>query len=94
MEAKMEMIEIDHKTDFLTAKAATRGICTIMGNIDTTTMFRGDYNSVFKATKDLIEQNKKEAELIVSSGCMLSQDTPPDNLKAMVAATREFGKLE
>jgi uroporphyrinogen decarboxylase len=93
MEAKMEMIEIDHKTDFLTAKAATRGICTIMGNIDTTKMFLGDYDTVFKSTKELIEQNKNEAELIVSSGCMLSQNTPQDNLRAMVAATREFGRF-
>jgi len=93
MEAGMEMIEIDHKTDFLAAKAATRGKCTILGNIDTSKMFLGDYNTVFQATRELIEKNNKEAELIVSSGCMLSQNTPVDNLRAMVAATREFGRF-
>jgi uroporphyrinogen decarboxylase len=93
MEAGMEMIEIDHKTDFLTARAATRGKCTIMGNIDTTKLFLGDYDAVFKATKELIELNKNEGELIVSSGCMISQDTPPDNLRAMVDATKQFGRF-
>jgi len=88
------MIEIDHKTDFTVAKAATRGKCTILGNIDTTKMFLGDYDAVFQAVKELIAQNKNEAELIVSSGCMLSKDTPPDNLRAMVAAARQFGKFE
>ena len=94
MEAEMEIIEIDHKTDFLTARAATRGKCTILGNIDTSKMFLGDYDTVFKATKELIDLNKGEAELIVSSGCMLSQNTPPDNLKALVAATRQFGRFD
>ena len=93
MEAGMEMIEIDHKTDFLAAKAATRGKCTILGNIDTSKMFLGNYNTVFQSTKELIEHNKNEAELIVSSGCMLSQNTPPDNMRALVAATREFGRF-
>jgi uroporphyrinogen decarboxylase len=91
MEAGMDMIEIDHKTDFVAAKKVTKGKCTILGNIDTTLMYLGDYNAVFKAVKDLIGRNKPEAELIVSSGCMLSKNTPSNNVKAMVDATREFG---
>jgi uroporphyrinogen-III decarboxylase len=91
MEAGMDIIEIDHKTGFNVARAATRGKCTILGNIDTTKMYLGDYDTIFQTTKELIEQNNHEAELIVSSGCMLSQNTPPDNLKALVDATREFG---
>jgi uroporphyrinogen decarboxylase len=94
MEAGMDIIEIDHKTNFGVARAATRGKCTILGNIDTTKMFLGDYNTIFHATKELIEQNNHEAELIVSSGCMLSQNTPPDNLKALVDATRQFGAFQ
>jgi uroporphyrinogen decarboxylase len=91
MEAGMDMIEIDHLTNFETARAATKGKCTILGNIDTTKMYLGDYNTVFQATKELIEQNKSSAELIVSSGCMLSQNTPVENLKALVDATKQFG---
>jgi uroporphyrinogen decarboxylase len=91
MEAGMDMIEIDHKTDFKAARTATRGKCTILGNIDTSKMFLGDYNTIFQATRELIGQNNKETGLIVSSGCMLSQNTPPDNLRAMVDATRQFG---
>jgi MtaA/CmuA family methyltransferase len=93
MEAGMDIIEIDHKTDFGVARTAARGKCTILGNIDTTKMYLGDYNTIFQATKELIGQNNHEAELIVSSGCMLSQNTPPDNLKAMVDATRQFGEF-
>jgi uroporphyrinogen decarboxylase len=91
MEAGMDMIEIDHKTDFMTARAVTGGKCTILGNLDTTQMYLGDYKAVFQAAKELIERNKPKAELIVSSGCMLSQNTPPDNLKALVDATKQFG---
>jgi uroporphyrinogen-III decarboxylase len=57
-------------------------------------MFLGTYADVFREVKDLIEQSKPKAELIVSSGCMLSQNTPPDSMKALVAATRQFGKFE
>jgi uroporphyrinogen-III decarboxylase len=93
MEAGMDIIEIDHKTDFGTARAAARGKCTILGNIDTTKMYLGDYNAVFQATKELIGQAGLKTELIVSSGCMLSQNTPPDNVRALVDATRQFGEL-
>jgi uroporphyrinogen-III decarboxylase len=93
MEAGMDIIEIDHKTSFAAAREATRGKCTILGNIDTTKMFLGTYDDVFREVKALIEQSKPGAELIVSSGCMLSQNTPPDNMKALVAATKQFGKF-
>jgi len=94
MEAKMAMIEIDHKTDFSVARKATRGICTILGNIDTTMMFLEGYDAVFEAARQVIELNKPDAELILSSGCLLSSQTPPENLQALSDAAREFGRFE
>jgi hypothetical protein len=39
-----------------------------------------------------IEQGKPGGRSILSGGCEIPRDTPPENLRAMVVAAKEFGQ--
>jgi uroporphyrinogen decarboxylase len=85
--------EIDHKTDFKKAREATRGKTTIIGNLDTAdVMFLGTPQMVKDAAKEIIDISRPDCNLILSSGCLLSRNTPVENLKALSEAAREFGQ--
>jgi uroporphyrinogen decarboxylase len=92
-QAGMHLMEIDHKTDFITAREVTRGKTTIIGNIDTSdVMFSGTPDMVKAACKEIIDICRPDCGLILSSGCMLSGITPTENLQALADAGREFGQ--
>ncbi len=84
--------EIDHKTDFATARQATRGKVTLIGNLDTADMFIGTADMVFDAAEKIINICKPDCGLILSSGCLLARETPVENLQALSDAARKFGQ--
>jgi uroporphyrinogen-III decarboxylase len=85
--------EIDHKTDFKTAREATRGKVTIIGNIDTSDiLFSGTPDMVRNASKEIIDICRPDCGLILSSGCLISGKTPVENLQALSNAAREYGQ--
>ncbi|MDR1073909.1 MAG: hypothetical protein LBL45_09595 [Treponema sp.] len=94
MEVGMDMIEIDHKTQFEPALlAAQKNNCTVLGNLDTTMMLMEDAQDVLNAARNLIAKNPSGRNMILSSGCILSPDTPPANLHALVQAAKETNYL-
>jgi uroporphyrinogen decarboxylase len=85
--------EIDHKTDFMKAREATRGKVTLVGNLDTSAvMYSGTPDMVHDAAEKIIKASRPEGGLILSSGCLLAGDTPVENMQALSDAARIVGQ--
>ena len=84
--------EIDHKTDFGTARDMTREKVTIIGNLDTLEMATGTPDQVLESAKTVIDLCRPQCGLILSSGCLLAKDTPVENLQALADAARKYGQ--
>lgn len=54
-------------------------------------MLRGTPELVFQECIDLIAAAGAGGGFILSPGCEVPRDTPPENMDAMVRAAREFG---
>jgi uroporphyrinogen decarboxylase len=86
------VLELDPVTDMTKAKSAARGCVTILGMIDPA-------NVLHRGTPDLIDEKCKQAISIVGAGggfllgpgCALSENTPLENVDAMIAARDKYG---
>jgi len=65
----------------------------LMGNINTSLMAIGNPESVEEATKEVIAKAGKHGHLLVSGGCGLSANVPPENMSAMIKAAKEVTLL-
>ncbi|MCP4196461.1 MAG: hypothetical protein GY762_04855 [Proteobacteria bacterium] len=85
-------LEVDYQHDIAFYKEKTGGKTCIQGNIEPSgLLLRGTAEEVREACRQAIEQGKPGSRFILSSGCEVPRDTPPENLRAMVEAAREFG---
>lgn len=92
VETGADIFEIDHKTSFAKARAATRGRVTLLGNLDCSeVMYHGTPELVERKARELIEQNLPHGEFILSSGCLLGAGTPIANMQALAESARKFG---
>jgi uroporphyrinogen-III decarboxylase len=87
-----EIMEIDHKTTFEKAREVTLGKNILLGNLDTTMMFNGSPEDVDEATRLLLETVMPDGDFILSSGCLLGDTTPTENVRAMAIAAKKYGK--
>ena len=63
----------------------------VFGNLDPSSLFRnGTYESVWRATLDLLKKCGKYPNFIISSGCDIPPPTPWDNIDAHFKAVDEF----
>jgi uroporphyrinogen decarboxylase len=88
-----EIFEIDHKTNFILAREKTLGKVCLLGNLDCADVLDGGApEDVRAAAKKIIETAMPESGFILSSGCLMSQNTPTENMEALVSSAREFGQ--
>lgn len=81
-------ISIDHEVEISYAKMVCQGKAAVLGNLcPTTTLLKGSPAEVTSATMRCLEAGTDA----VAPGCGLALETPLDNLKAMVEATKRFG---
>jgi uroporphyrinogen decarboxylase len=91
-ETGADVLEFDVQTDFKSARSAALGKSCLLGNVDTSEVLTfGSPESVREECRWRLEDVKGEGGYILSSGCALSPNTPPENLHAMVRAAAEFG---
>lgn len=91
-ETGADVLEFDVQTDFKSARNAVFGKSCLLGNIDTSEVLTfGTPESVREECRWRLEDVKGEGGYILSSGCALSPNTPPENLRVMVRAAAEFG---
>jgi uroporphyrinogen decarboxylase len=84
-----DAIEIDFKTDPRLAEQAFRGRVTFVGNIDPSgVLANGTPESVSRGTHKLLDIFADNPRFILNAGCAIPAETPPENLRAMLACRR------
>ena len=83
-------LSLDEKVDFEDARKRLGPAYCLMGNVSTSLLALGHPDEVEEATKEVIAKAGKEGKLIVSGGCQLADICPPENIRAMVRAAREY----
>ena len=87
--------ELDYKTDSARAKATAGREHVLFGNIDPSgVLARGSAEQVREASRRLIETWKPGGRFVLNAGCALPAMTPPENIRALVAAAAEFGRYD
>jgi uroporphyrinogen decarboxylase len=65
----------------------------LKGNLHTTNvMLRGSVDDVVAASRKAIDDAAEGGRFILSTGDQCGRDTPDENLHAMVATAREYGR--
>ncbi len=87
-----DVLELDHFNDFAEVKQQVGSTVCLEGNLDPTrVLLQGTPELVCEKGVELIRAADAGGGLILSSGCEVPRDTPPENVAAMVRAARDFG---
>ena len=86
------ILELDWKVDMGEARRVVPPTTVLMGNINPSDpLVLGTPEEVRDAAKRVIKATGGQG-LFLSSGCAMGRDTPPENMKALVAAAVEYGR--
>jgi len=91
LETGSDGVEIDWQVDVADAKRRLGSRMTLKGNLNTSNLVASAPDAIYQITRDAIAQGKADGRFILSSGCCLGRDTPPENVDAMVRACEDFG---
>jgi uroporphyrinogen decarboxylase len=87
---EVDALSLDSKVDFAVARERLGPDYLLIGNVDPTDpLTLGSPEQVYEQCKNVIAQAGSEGRLILSAGCLVSEETPPQNLEAMIRAARE-----
>ena len=93
VDAGFDILSLDTKVDFQKAREKVGDRVCLMGNVcPNTTLLFGTTQDVENYSKKVIQQAGLNGKFILSSGCMLSPDTPRENVHAMVNAVEKYGR--
>lgn len=93
VDAGFDILSLDTKVDFEKARETVGDRVCLMGNVcPHTTLLFGTPQDVEDQSKKVIQQAGLNGRFILSSGCMLSPDTPRENVHAMVNAAEKYGR--
>ena len=87
-----DVLEIDHVVDLTEACRQVGSHVGLWGNLDPVGLLaQGSPEQVRQVTRQTIAKAKQAGHrrFVLSSGCTLAVETPPENLRAMLAAARE-----
>ena len=94
--AGADVLEVDHQIEMAAACRTVPAGIALWGNLDPVSVLaRGRVQEVRQATRNVLQTVAASGHrrFVLSSGCTLAVDTPPENLVAMLEAAREFGPL-
>ena len=84
-----DALELDYKTDVCAARDAMRGRAAFIGNIDPSSVLALGTPALVEArTRELLEIFADVPGFVLNAGCAIPAETPPANLRAMIAAAR------
>ncbi|NMC21261.1 MAG: hypothetical protein GYA33_12680, partial [Thermogutta sp.] len=89
-----DVLEIDYPVDIRRAAEIVGPETALWGNLNPVGLLaQADPGEVYRRTRDLLEQVRASGvtRFVLSSGCTLAMETPPENLDAFFAAARDFG---
>jgi uroporphyrinogen-III decarboxylase len=79
-------------TDMVKAKEALKGHTCVMGGIPHGLLQVGSPSEVEDLVKNLIKTCGKDGGLIITTSTAVTHEARPENVKAMVAAVKKYGK--
>jgi MtaA/CmuA family methyltransferase len=88
-----DVLELDSRVSLAEAARQVAPEVAIWGNLDPVALLaRGSVEQVRTATRDLLQgvERSGHRRFVLSSGCTLAVETPPENLHAMLDAASEF----
>ena len=89
-----KILEVDWQLDIAKARNLVPMSTTLMGNIyPIFPLFLGTPGDIELALKQLIDATQGRNH-IISSGCAIGRNTPPENFRAFIAAARKYGSYE
>ena len=91
LETGTDGVEIDWQVDIPHAKRRVGDRMTLKGNLNTSMLVKSKPDEVYALTKEIVNQGKPGGRFILSSGCCLGRDTPPENVDAMTRACEDSG---
>jgi uroporphyrinogen decarboxylase len=84
-------LEIDYKTDVRLAHKLVKDRAVFIGNIDPSAVLAmGTPTVVEETTRRLLEVFADTPRFVLNAGCAIPPVTPPENLRAMIRAARQF----
>jgi uroporphyrinogen decarboxylase len=88
-------LEVDYQHSIGWYMARSGGRVCLQGNIaPSAILFQGSPDQVREACRTALAEGKAYGRFILSSGCEVPRDTPPENVQAMVHAVRDFGRYD
>jgi uroporphyrinogen decarboxylase len=88
-----DCFEADWQVDLAEARDRFRGRVALKGNLHTTHLLHASPEQIYTEARAVLEQARAgEGSFILSSGCALGRDTPPENVEAMVRAAQDYGR--
>jgi len=87
-------LEVDSQVDIGIYKEQVGDKVCLMGNLDTVRLLTWTPEEVMEASRECIEKAKNGGGYILSAGCEVPPDTPPENVQAMVEAAKRYGRYE
>jgi MtaA/CmuA family methyltransferase len=88
-----DILELDSRVSLTDAARRLGPDVALWGNLDPVGLLaRGRVTEVRQATRELLHavRQAQHPRFVLSSGCTLAVETPPENLHALFAAAREF----
>ena len=90
-----DVLELDHRVPIAEAVSRVGAGVAIWGNLDPVAVLaRGTAAQVRRASVDLLQAVDRcgHRRFVLSSGCTLAVETPPENLRAMLDAARHYAR--
>jgi len=85
------MLEIDYKVDGPRCRRATQDTTVLVGDVDPSgVMALGTPDEVHQACRRAIEVYGRQGRFILSPGCTLPYNTPPESTEAMLEAAKAY----
>jgi uroporphyrinogen decarboxylase len=84
----VDCFEADWPVNMVAARARLGKRVSLKGNLNTTTLVKATPQAIYQLSRRLI-QDMADGSFILSSGCALGRDTPPENVDAMAQAALE-----
>lgn len=83
--------ELDYKTDQLLIRKVITPQIAFFGNVDPTgILVRATPETVAEVTRHLLRNFRDVPRFVLNAGCAIPPSAPPENLRAMIQAAREF----
>ncbi len=93
-DTETDCLEADWQVDLADAKSRIGDRVSIKGNLNTTNLVSDGPEKIYELSKEAIEDAAEGGGFILSSGCALGRDTPPENVEAMIQATLDYGSYQ